>query len=150
VSRPLSLIPVASGVLLALAIVGCDKGREYARRMHDYQLDQAAREDSSARIRIGMNVVTTGSALACPSRNLYGQAGELISRGRDLGPSGPPVDERSLREWMASHGCVALEAGTRAHVGDRVHFGLIRLDRLNLWMTDAMLVVNSSRPEHRR
>ena len=144
-SRPRSLIPVASGVLLALAIVGCDKGREYARRMHDYQLDHAAREDSSARIRVGMNVVTTGSALACPSKNLYGQAAELISRGTDADSRGTPVDERSLRAWMVSHGCVALEAGTRAHVGDRAHFGLIRLDRLNLWMADAMVVVDTSR-----
>jgi hypothetical protein len=47
---------------------------------------------------------------------------------------------------MVSHGCVALEAGTRAHVGDRVHFGLIRLDTLNLWMADAMVVIDTSRP----
>jgi len=146
VNRARSLILVASGALLGLAIVGCDKGREYARRMHDYQLDQAAREDSSARIRIGMNVVTTASALACPSRNLYDQAAELISSGRDLDSRRTLVDERSLREWMASHGCMALQAGTRAHVGDRAHFGLIRLDRLNLWIADAMVVVDTSRP----
>jgi hypothetical protein len=137
---------VVAGALLALASAGCDEGRQYARRLHDYQLDRAAREDSSARIRIGMNVVTTGLALGCPTLNLYDQASELVARGRDLGPPGPLVDERSLREWMVSHGCVALEAGTRAHVGDRAHSGMIRLDTLDLWMPDAMVVVDSSRP----
>src|SRR5688572_7816308 len=96
---------VAFSALLALAIVGCDKAREYTQRMHDYRLDQAARKDSSARIRIGMNVVTTTPSLACPSPKLLGEAGELISS----------MDKRSLREWMVSHGCVRLEVGTRSH-----------------------------------
>ena len=132
--RPITL--VVSGALLALAIVGCDKGREYARRMHAYQLDQAARKDSSARIRIGMNVVTTTPSLACPSKKLYEQAGALLHR----------IDARSFREWMVSHGCVSLKVGTRSYVGDRARFGLIRLDRLDLWMADFGVVVDTSLP----